>query len=118
MSICSPSPSASHSPALLDLLARQILRGIKTVELRSRSTTIVGQRFYIYACKAKATSPVPIWSEDLRVATPPVWIIELADQVKMIEPELLRGALLPTGVIVGSAVIEKVTQLDGFYRWH
>ena len=29
----------------------QALRGIKTVELRSRSTRIVGERFYIYACK-------------------------------------------------------------------
>ncbi len=46
-------------------------------------------------------------------------MIELAEQVKLIEP----GALLPTGVIVGSAVIEKVTsgdpaENDGFYRWH
>ena len=38
--------------------AELILRGIKTAELRS--TTIVGERFYIYACKAKATPPVPI----------------------------------------------------------
>jgi hypothetical protein len=28
-------------------------------------------------------------------------MIELAEQVKLIEPELLRGAMLPTGVIVG-----------------
>jgi hypothetical protein len=35
-------------------------------------------------------------------------MIELAEQVGMIEP----GALLPTGVIVGSAVIEKVSQVD------
>ncbi len=46
-------------------------------------------------------------------------MIELAEQVKLIEP----GALLPTGVIVGSAVIEKVTppdptQGDEFYQWH
>jgi hypothetical protein len=38
--------------------AELILRGIKTVELRSRSTRIVGERFYIYACKAKATPPI------------------------------------------------------------
>jgi len=87
--------------------AELILRGIKTVELRSRSTRIVGERFYIYACKAKATPPAAIWSDDLRVAAPPppAWMIELAEQVKMIEP----GALLPTGVIVGSAVIERVS---------
>ena len=51
--------------------AELILRGIKTAELRSMSTTIVGERFYIYACKAKAKQP--IWSDDLRVGTPPAW---------------------------------------------
>jgi predicted transcriptional regulator len=34
--------------------AELILRGIKTAELRSMSTMIVGERFFIYACKAKA----------------------------------------------------------------
>jgi hypothetical protein len=92
--------------------AELILRGIKTAELRSVSMRIVGERFYIYACKAKATRP--IWSDDLRVAQPPAWMIELAEQVKLIEP----GAMLPTGVIVGSAVIEKVSQVDHIYRWH
>lgn len=101
--------------------AELILRGIKTVELRSRSTNIVGERFYIYAAKARAIPPVPIWSDDLRVAAPPPprWMIELAEQVRMIEP----GALLPTGVIVGSAVIERVTPPDAvdaakLFRWH
>ena len=78
--------------------AELILRGIKTAELRSMSTTIVGERFFIYACKAKAKQP--IWSDDLRVAppdTPPAWMIELAEQVKLIEPELLRGPMLATG---------------------
>jgi hypothetical protein len=55
--------------------AELILRGIKTAELRSMSTTNVGERFFIYACKAKAT-PVPIWSDDLRAGTPPAWMIE------------------------------------------
>ncbi len=42
-------------------------------------------------------------------------MIELAEQVKLIEP----GALLPTGVIVGSAVIEKVSpREDGMFQWH
>ena len=50
--------------------AELILRGIKTVELRSINTTILGERFYIYACKAKA-SPPGIWSADLQAATPP-----------------------------------------------
>ncbi len=115
-----------HKDAMLALSIRQpyaelILRGIKTVELRSISTTIIGERFYIYAPKAKATPPVPIWSDDLSVATPPQWMIELAEQVKLIEPD----ALLPTGVIVGSAVIEKVEEYarstssgHATYAWH
>jgi len=98
--------------------AELILRGIKTVELRSRSTRIVGERFYIYACKARAAPPAAIWSDDLRVAAPPppAWMIELAEQVRMIEPGTLAG--LPTGVIVGSAVIERVSRVDDLYRWH
>ena len=40
---------------------------------------------------------MPIWSDHLRAGTPPAWMIELAEQVKLIEPELLRGAMLPTG---------------------
>ena len=87
--------------------AELILRGIKTAELRSISTTIVGERFFIYACKAKAKQP--IWSDDLRIGTPPAWMIELAEQVKLIE----AGAILPTGVIVGSAVIDYVTEIRG-----
>jgi hypothetical protein len=44
-----------------------------------------------------SSARVPIWSDDLRAGTPPAWMIELAEQVKLIEPELLRGAMLPTG---------------------
>ena len=85
--------------------AELVLRGIKTAELRSRSTSIVGERFYIYACKSKAKRPQQIWSDDLRLATPPppLWMIELAEQVGMIPPGEL--AALPRGVIVGSAVV-------------
>jgi hypothetical protein len=101
----------------------QALRGIKTVELRSRSTRIVGERFYIYASKKWAVGSRQwagkAWSDDLRVAAPPpppAWMIELAEQVRMIEPGALAG--LPTGVIVGSAVIERVSRVDDLYRWH
>src|SRR5882757_8309301 len=118
-SVCRPFPCAAISmfPRQLPIInemralsirqpyAELILRGIKTVEYRTRPTRIIGERFYIYASKARAASP--IWSEDLRVATPPKWMLELAEQVGMIE----AGALLPTGVIVGSAVIEKVSQV-------
>jgi hypothetical protein len=105
--------------------AELILRRIKTAELRSISTTIVGERFYIYACKAKAK--LPIWSDDLRGATPPGWMIELAEQVKLIEADFDKlgraVAMLPTGVIVGAAVIERVTPPDpsdagALFRWH
>ena len=34
--------------------AELILREIKTVEYRTRPTRIIGERFYIYASKAKA----------------------------------------------------------------
>ena len=84
--------------------AELILRGIKTSEFRSRSTRIVGERFYIYA--SKGAGKAAVWSADLRAGTPPAWMVELAEQIRMIEPELLGGAMLPTGVIVGSAVIE------------
>ena len=97
--------------------AELILRGIKTVEYRTRPTRIIGERFYLYASKAKAARP--IWSDDLRVATPPKWMLQLAEQVGMIE----AGALLPTGVIVDSADIEKVTPPDpsdaeALFHWH
>ncbi len=94
--------------------AELILRGIKTVEYRSRPTRIVGERFYIYASKGAGKT---VWSRDLAMpgGLPPRWMLELAEQVGMIEP----GTLLPTGVIVGSAVIANVTPGDdGLYRWH
>ena len=45
---------------------------------------------------------------------PPEWLLELAEQLRLIEP----GTPLPTGMIVGSAVIEKVSRVDSVYRWH
>jgi ASCH domain len=102
--------------------AELILRGIKTAEIRSTATTILGERFYIYACKAKAKR-LAIWSQDLQIATPPSWMLELAEQLKLIEPELLRGTDLPRGVIVGSAVIDQVIPPNpadgkaGRFRW-
>src|SRR5581483_4135603 len=90
--------------------AELILRGIKTVEYRSRSTQIIGRRFWIYASKGQGArgKGQGIWSQDLSVANPPAWMIELAEQVRLIEP----GAILPTGVIVGSAVIERCEQVE------
>ncbi len=50
----------------------------------------------------------------------PQWMIELAEQIGMIEDlRSATGALLPVGVIVGSAVIDRVSQADdGMWRWH
>ncbi len=66
---------------------------------------MIGERFYIYAAWKKWTGngDKKIWSRDLTIPTqgPPQWMLDLA--------KLLILDELPTGVIVGSAVIEKVT---------
>jgi hypothetical protein len=126
--------------------AELILRGLKTIEYRSRPTRIIGERFYIYAAGKKWTSPVTagggaassgrgkVWSRDLAMpgkgfggsggsggsGGPPAWMLELARMLILCKP----GEELPAGVIVGSAVIEKVTPGssggggDTFYEWH
>jgi hypothetical protein len=92
--------------------AELILRGIKTVEYRSRPTRIIGERFWIYAAKgppARRSSDAHIegrriWSRDLEMGDDvPKWMIELA--------EMLILGRLPTGVIVGSARIASCDQL-------
>jgi hypothetical protein len=96
--------------------AELILRGIKTVEYRSRTVgaKIIGTRFHIYAAKKPVVlAGMPsagIWSNDLAVTQPGAWMVELWEQVRMIEGAVRAG--LPTGVIVGSAVIESVSQID------
>ena len=99
--------------------AELILRGIKTIEYRSRATSIIGERFWIYASKGpalKAKPPVATaWSTDLAIPgadAPLPWMAELANALRLF-PEKL-----PTGVIVGSAVIERVTEGDDIYHWH
>jgi hypothetical protein len=104
--------------------AELILRGIKTIEYRSRATSIVGERFWIYASKGPAVKAKPaakIWSADLAVPgdvdTPLPWMVELANALRLF-PEKL-----PTGVIVGSAVIERVSRPAAdaghdLYQWH
>src|SRR4029078_7065121 len=85
--------------------AELILRGIKTIEYRSRPTRIIGERFYIYASKSPAKG---IWSRDLAMPDGlPDWMLERAEQMKMIPP----GLVLPVGVIVGSARIERVVKM-------
>ena len=118
--------------------AELILRGIKRIEFRSRPTRRIGERFYIYASKGKVGSfsevrqqrsevrkdganslpsayclpPTTPWSEDLRVADAPGWLVELWEQVRMIEAEGHDD--WPRGVIVGSAVIEKVEEVASY----
>jgi len=104
--------------------AELILRGIKTVEFRSRSTNIIGERFYIYASQKWAEGKLlmegmrssqksevarqksdggKMWSNDLAMPGDiQPWMTELAQML------ILKD--LPTGVIVGSAVIERVEE--------
>src|SRR4051794_37630230 len=89
--------------------AELMLRGVKTAELRSRPTAIVGERFYIYASRQWAVSSgrwavgsgQGVWSRDLGAGAPPGWMVELAEQVRLIEPGAL--AALPRGVILRQA---------------
>ncbi len=75
--------------------AELILRGIKTIEYRSRPTRIIGERFYIFAARTPGTPEA--WAElDFEPGDPGV----------------------PTGVIVGSAVIDHCAANNGHYQWH
>jgi hypothetical protein len=75
--------------------AELILRGLKTVEYRSRPTRIIGERFFIYASKGKGQ-----------------WADFAAESI----PEDL-----PRGVIVGEARISHVTPPTEdmpYWHWH
>jgi hypothetical protein len=63
-----------------------------------------------------------MWSRDLSIPDEPLppWMLELAEKVKLIEP----GTLLPTGVIVGSAVVVRCMPLPAssahsrpYFQW-
>jgi hypothetical protein len=75
--------------------AELILRGIKPVEWRSRAVgaRLLGRRFYIYATKA------PGRADDFAALG-------------------LRARDLPTGVLVGTAIIHKCTGAARQYEWH
>ena len=72
--------------------AEQILRGTKRIEYRSRPTSIIGERFYIYA----SLTPGP--TRDFHRMG-------------------LQPGDLPTGVIVGTVEIEKCTGSPDDYKW-
>ncbi len=97
--------------------AELILRGEKTVEWRSRRTSIVGERFWIYASLTLVRGG-GIWSDDL--AEPEAdalpWLRELGVARRLFGD----GGDLPRGLLVGSAVIERVIEPDGehgMYGW-
>jgi hypothetical protein len=104
--------------------AELILRGIKTVEYRSRPTRIIGERFWIYATKGTqarhnpsgraGTEGIQIVGDNIAVPGEPVpaWMIELAEQIKLIPPHVLAAGL-PRGVIVGSAVVSRCEEVEG-----
>ena len=96
-----------------------ILRGMKTVEFRSRATRRVGERFYLYAAwpktrderldaRALAMPPLAAMSCVARAlgGTGNVRAIAAADHMP-----------LPAGVIVGTAVIDDCSYRDGWYHW-
>ena len=99
--------------------AELILRGEKTVEYRTRPTSIVGERFYIYAAgkwpRAKAKTVTGAWSTDLAMpgeAAALPWLMEMARGLRLFPGDL------PTGVLVGSAEIAEVVRRDdGMYEW-
>jgi predicted transcriptional regulator len=85
--------------------AEQILRGLKTIEYRSRPTRIIGERFYIYAAKK--------WAGVNGHDAPG----------NALTPALSQGEreLMPSGVIVGTATISRCTKGNGhpaLYCWH
>jgi hypothetical protein len=100
-----------------------ILRGRKAVEYRSRPTRVVGERFYLYASQKwavgggqSAGKTKTAWSLDLAMADGDAlpWMLELAEGLK-----LFRVGELPTGVIVGTASISRVSRRDdGMFAWH
>ena len=98
--------------------AELILRGIKTVEYRSRPTRVIGERFFIYAARSggwknpgrqkgqrEQSQGAGIVADNIVVPDepPPEWMIELANALRLFPREL------PTGVIVGSTMISHCT---------
>ncbi len=72
--------------------AELILRGIKKIEYRSRRTRIIGERFYIYASKGTGQLAIGTGAESALTPT-------------LSHPPKMEREQLPTGVIVGTAII-------------
>jgi predicted transcriptional regulator len=82
-----------HALSIRQPYAEMILRGIKTAEYRSRPTTRINQRFYLYAAKQPGATN---------------GFVELGCAV----------GELPTGVIVGTARIARCQRQKDGYAWH
>ncbi len=95
-----------------------ILRGIKTIEYRSRLTRIIGERFYIYAAKKWALdNGHPVL--DAAGATNGGAETSHDGLTRPRTPALEGGGTtLPTGVIVGSAGIAECVRNGRGYEWH
>ncbi|MCC6908090.1 MAG: ASCH domain-containing protein [Phycisphaerales bacterium] len=97
--------------------AELILRGDKTIEYRSRPTRVIGRRFAIYAARKWAGVAGHEWVMGCHgdgVSEPGT--SAAADTHSPIHP--LTPSDLPTGVLVGSAVICDCIFKDGWWQWH
>jgi len=90
-----PDEQSMRALSIRQPYAELILRGEKTIEYRSRPTRIIGERFYIYASRKWAGMDA------------------LDDCSTPMQPDQL-----PTGVIVGSAIIRDCTKGEQYYEWH
>jgi len=108
--------------------AELILRGIKTIEYRSRPTRIIGERFYIYASKTPGNGQEG--NQGLLTRGPRNGRRRRRTGTGTLARTTLTPALsqgergFPTGVIVGSAVISHCTRVDApqagrlCHQWH
>ncbi len=94
--------------------AELILRGIKRIEYRSRRTRIIGERFYIYA--SKGIGQLAIGNGAERALTSPRRVA--CGDPTLSHPRKLEREQLPTGVIVGSAVIARCEANNDHHEWH
>lgn len=92
--------------------AELILRGEKTIEYRSRPTRLIGQRFYIYAARKWAGVPAGLGLETAGICGLGQADLGRSPQVSRRSPCKSQAILsLPTGFIVGSAVISKCVEV-------
>jgi len=108
-------PYAMRALSIRQPYAELILRGEKTIEYRSRSTKISGERFYIYASRKWAGVNV---GEGIKASGH-----QGIEDSQHLMPGCLGPSMppLPTGVIVGTAVVSHVTNGGTgamAYEWH